>query len=119
MTDDRDQGLEERRLKLEAELAQVKGERDETAGGSEKARGYRQAVKISSEFVSAVIVGALLGYMVDWLAGTSPWGMIVLLMLGFVAGVMNVLRTTGVVTSPHPADRIAELNRSKRDRNAS
>jgi ATP synthase protein I len=30
-------------------------------------------------------------------AGTSPWGLIVFLLLGFCAGVLNVLRSTGAV----------------------
>jgi ATP synthase protein I len=44
-----------------------------------------------------VIVGALLGYLFDRFAGTAPWGMIVFLLLGFCAGVLNVLRSTGAV----------------------
>jgi ATP synthase protein I len=31
------------------------------------------------------------------LLGTSPWGMIVFLLLGFAAGVLNVMRAAGVV----------------------
>ncbi|TIS88531.1 MAG: ATP F0F1 synthase subunit I, partial [Mesorhizobium sp.] len=31
------------------------------------------------------------------MAGTSPWGLIVFLLLGFGAGVLNVMRSAGVV----------------------
>jgi len=34
---------------------------------------------------------------VDRLAGTSPWGLIIFLLLGFCAGVLNVLRSAGLV----------------------
>lgn len=101
--------LERRRNALEAKLvakAVDEGEeaaRDERAGANRK--GYAQAMKISSEFLSAIIVGAVLGFVFDRLAGTSPWGLVVLLLLGFCAGVLNVLRASGVVTSPHPADK--------------
>ena len=54
-----------------------------------------QAMTISTEFVAGVIAGGILGWIVDHVFGTKPWGMIVLLMLGFVAGVFNVMRASG------------------------
>ena len=53
-------------------------------------RGFR----LGSEFVAAIIVGAGLGYIVDMFLPTRPWGLVVLLLLGFAAGVLNVVRTT-------------------------
>lgn len=105
MTDDRDDGLEERRKRLSAELAGRKAEdaaeakRD--AQSEESRKGMALGFKISSEFISAVAVGAVLGYAIDRFAGTSPWGMIILLLLGFCAGILNVLRTVGMVAQPH------------------
>ena len=71
-------------------------------GGSEReaSKGYALAVKLSSEFIAGVIVGALLGYVFDRFLGTSPWGLIVFLLLGLCAGVLNVLRSTGAVAQP-------------------
>ncbi|MGV3633648.1 MAG: AtpZ/AtpI family protein [Pseudorhodoplanes sp.] len=57
------------------------------------AKGFR----LSAELVAGVIVGALIGWFFDRLTGLSPWGMIVFLLLGFVAGVLNVMRAAGVV----------------------
>ena len=54
--------------------------------------GMGRAFRFASEFVAAIIVGALVGYGIDWFAGTTPWAMIVLLLLGFAAGVLNVMR---------------------------
>ena len=42
-------------------------------------------------------VGAGLGWIIDRVAGTSPFGLIVFLLLGFGAGVLNVMRSAGVV----------------------
>ena len=104
MTDDRDDGLEERRKRLSAKLADRKAEdaaeakRD--AQSEESRRGMALGFKLSSEFISAVAVGAILGFLLDRFAGTSPWGMIVLLLLGFCAGVLNVLRAVGLVAPP-------------------
>ena len=109
MTDHREEDLEERRRRLAAELAvrdgKVRDEERADINADETRKGYGMAMKISSEFISAVIVGAILGYLFDHFVGTSPWGMIVMLLLGFCAGVLNVMRVVGIVASPHPADR--------------
>ncbi len=57
-------------------------------------------MKLSSEFISAIAVGVGIGFLIDKVAGTSPWGLIIFLLLGFVAGVLNVLRSAGVVAQP-------------------
>ena len=44
----------------------------------------------------------LSGWLIDRLLGISPWGFIVFLLLGFVAGVLNVMRTAGVAPGPTP-----------------
>ncbi|HEY2230814.1 MAG TPA: AtpZ/AtpI family protein [Xanthobacteraceae bacterium] len=57
------------------------------------ARGFR----LSAEFVAGILVGAGIGWLLDRGLGTSPWGMIVFLLLGFAAGVLNMMRAAGVV----------------------
>ncbi|HTV70947.1 MAG TPA: AtpZ/AtpI family protein [Rhizobiaceae bacterium] len=99
---DHDDGLEKRRRELEAELATRRPAR-QTGTADDKpgtAAGYGQAMKLSSEFVAGILVGAALGWIIDRLAGTSPWGLIIFLLLGFGAGVLNVLRSVGVVAEP-------------------
>lgn len=66
------------------------------------ARGFR----LSSELVAAVLVGAGLGWAIDRWIGTSPWGFIVLLLLGFAGGVVNVIRAAGVSPGGGPGNRI-------------
>jgi ATP synthase protein I len=55
------------------------------------ARGFR----LSSELVAGVVVGALIGWGFDRLLSTSPFGLIVFFLLGFAAGVLNVVRSAG------------------------
>jgi ATP synthase protein I len=64
-----------------------------------QARASAMAVglRLSSELVAGVLVGAALGWGFDRLLSTSPWGLIVFLLLGFTAGVLNVMRTAGVM----------------------
>jgi ATP synthase protein I len=56
--------------------------------------GIGRGFRLASEFVAAIVVGAALGWGVDRIFGISPWGLIVLLLLGFAAGVLNVIRAT-------------------------
>ncbi|MGL4291848.1 MAG: AtpZ/AtpI family protein [Phreatobacter sp.] len=48
--------------------------------------------RYSADFVSAVLVGCGIGYLFDRLLGTRPWGLMIFVVLGFVAGVLNLLR---------------------------
>ncbi len=109
MTDDRDEGLEQRRAQLEVELASKRAAVREDERGEVRAeesrKGYAQAMKLSSEFIAAIVVGVVLGYVFDRFIGTTPWGMIVFLLLGFCAGVLNVLRSAGKVATPMPDER--------------
>src|SRR5438876_1083358 len=57
------------------------------------ARGFR----LSTELVAGVLLGAAIGWLIDRWLGISPWGLIVFLLLGFAAGVLNVMRVAGVV----------------------
>jgi ATP synthase protein I len=68
------------------------------------ASGYARGFRLSSELVGGVVVGAGVGWLIDRLLGISPWGFIVFLLLGFVAGVLNVMRSAGVVPGPSSGD---------------
>jgi ATP synthase protein I len=72
---------------------------DERAAKMERSN-YAMAVRVSSDFIAAIFVGGALGWFLDSVAGTSPFGLIVLLLLGFAAGVLNVMRTLGLVAMP-------------------
>ena len=61
--------------------------------------GLARALRLSSEFVAGIVVGGLIGWLIDRVAGVSPWGLIVFILLGFAAGTLNVLRTAGVVSA--------------------
>jgi ATP synthase protein I len=66
------------------------------------ARGFR----LSSELVAGVLVGAALGWLIDRWLGSVPWGMFVFSLLGFTAGVLNVMRQAGVAPGGVPDSTI-------------
>jgi ATP synthase protein I len=71
------------------------GQTSESPGGdpATTASGFAKGLRLSSELVAGVLVGAGLGFLIDRGLGTSPWGLTVFLLLGFAAGVLNVLRS--------------------------
>ena len=88
---------------LDHRLSEIEGSRkirtDQSGDEQAQARASAMAVglRLSSELVAGVLVGAALGWGFDRLLSTSPWGLIVFLLLGFTAGVINVMRSAGVM----------------------
>lgn len=83
---------------LEARIARARGQREAQAATEQTRQvdvsGMSRGFRLASEFVAAVIVGAGLGWLIDSFLSTRPWATIVLLLLGFAAGVLNVVRAT-------------------------
>lgn len=48
---------------------------------------------VGGELVAGVLAGVAVGLFIDWIFGTSPWGLISLFILGSIAGMMNVYRS--------------------------
>ena len=67
---------------------------DTAARTSAMARGFR----LSSEVVAGGGVGAAIGWGGDRWLSTTPFGLMVFLLLGFTAGVVNVVRSAGVAS---------------------
>jgi len=91
------EALKKRAAELGARLDRVKAEERARIGPKldERARGeaFGQATKIAVELVVGIAVGGFIGKVLDGEFGTAPWGLIVFLLLGFAAGLLNVIRT--------------------------
>ena len=89
---------------LEQRLSQLRDGRnirtDQPEGGSgdgsARASAMAMGLRLSSELIAGVAVGALLGWAFDRVLSTSPFGLITFVLLGFAAGVLNVVRSAGV-----------------------
>lgn len=53
---------------------------------------YRAGQLVLSHLVGAPLGAGIVGWMLDRWLGTKPWLMLVMLFLGFAAGVFNVMR---------------------------
>ena len=51
------------------------------------------AFKMSTELVSAVAVGTIIGFILDNWFGTKPWLILLFFFVGVVAGIMNVIKS--------------------------
>ncbi len=78
------------RLKIAKNKSKNKLERE---NHDTKGSNLGQAFKMSTELVSAVVVGTIIGFILDQWFGTKPWLIIVFFFVGVVAGIMNVIRT--------------------------
>ena len=99
--------------RLDHRLSEIRHDRknqNEQQGGSETTAGRASAMargfRLSSELVAGVVVGAVIGWGFDRLLSTSPFGLILFFLLGFAAGVINLMRAAGV--APPMSERLKE-----------
>ena len=52
-----------------------------------------QAFKLSTELVAAVLVGTIIGFILDNWFDTKPWLIIIFFFVGVVAGILNLIRS--------------------------
>nr|WP_236960425.1 AtpZ/AtpI family protein [Methylobacterium durans] len=100
---DRDLSARLKRLETQIEQKRISASpaHSSRSGSSAGPSSLGRAMQLSTEFTGAVIAGGILGWIFDRFLGTKPWGMLVLLMLGFAAGVYSVIRASGF-GGPHP-----------------
>ncbi len=65
---------------------------DSGDGGGVSAGPMTAALRIGMEMVAALIVGGVIGWFLDRFFGTEPWLLLVFLVLGFAAGMLNAVR---------------------------
>jgi ATP synthase protein I len=93
-TSDRETEAIKRRLHdLEGRVRDAKA-RHEPAPSQAQDRGAAmgQALKLATEMIAGVAVGGFIGWWLDWVLGTGPIFLVVFLLLGGAAGIVNVVR---------------------------
>jgi ATP synthase protein I len=79
--------------RIDSVQAEKLAEIEEQQDRANRSRGMAYGLRMSTELVAAILVGGFMGYMLDTWLGTLPWLSLVFLMLGFTAGILNILRT--------------------------
>ena len=51
------------------------------------------AFKLSTELVAAVVVGTIIGFILDGWFGTKPWLILIFFFVGTITGIMNVIKS--------------------------
>jgi ATP synthase protein I len=64
-----------------------------------------QALRLATEMVAGVAVGGFIGWALDRGLGTAPFLMVVFLILGAAAGIMNVVRTAKRMQEAAPSGK--------------
>ena len=86
----RDVRLSELDARLKA-AAGTEAARNDAAPGKPQ-KGYNQGSRVLTELIAGPAGGALLGWFLDRLFGTSPWLLLVMLFLGFGVAIRNIYR---------------------------
>src|SRR5690349_2210267 len=53
---------------------------------------YRLGNRVLAELLGGLIGGSLIGWVIDRFAGTSPWGLLVMLFIGIAVAFRNIFR---------------------------
>ena len=80
-------------FKTRLEIAKKKVLRRNLLEKKQNSSPIGSAFKLSTELVSAVAVGTIIGFILDNTFGTKPWLILIFFFVGVVAGITNVIKS--------------------------
>ena len=80
-------------LKTRLKIAKDKVKKKFKQDGEKTSSNLGQAFKMSTELVSAVAVGTIIGFILDKWFDTKPWLILIFFFVGVIAGIMNVVKS--------------------------
>ena len=80
-------------LKTRLKIAKDKAKKKFNQDGEKTSSNLGQAFKMSTELVSAVAVGTIIGFILDKWFDTKPWLILIFFFVGVIAGIMNVVKS--------------------------
>ena len=85
--------MSEDQFKTRLKIAKNKAKSKKSNKNSESSSNMGAAFKMSTELVSAVVVGTIIGFILDNWFGTKPWLILIFFFVGVIAGILNVVRS--------------------------
>ena len=85
--------MDEDQFKTRLKIAKNKVDKDKSSEEKNKGSNMGSAFKMSTELVSAVVVGTIIGFILDNWFGTKPWLILIFFFIGVGAGILNVIRS--------------------------
>ncbi len=100
-------------------LDKVVARRRPTDVSDDRARGeaYSNAFRFASELVAGVAVGGFIGWALDRWLGTTPWLLVLFVILGFTAGMINIIRLAQKAQAEAEASQLAAPSVTDDDEN--
>ena len=80
-------------FKTRLEIAKTKVSKRNLYNDKQPTSSIGTAFKMSTELVSAVVVGTIIGFILDKTFGTKPWLILIFFFVGVIAGIINVFRS--------------------------
>ena len=80
-------------FKTRLEIAKNKVFRRKNTQNNNPSSNLGIAFKMSTELVAAVVVGTIIGFILDEWFGTKPWLILMFFFVGVIAGIMNVIKS--------------------------
>ena len=85
--------MPEDQFKTRLKIAKNKAKSRKSSKNEESSSNMGTAFKMSTELVSAVVVGTIIGFILDNWFGTKPWLILIFFFVGVIAGIMNVVKS--------------------------
>ena len=80
-------------LSTRLKIAKKKANKNSFTNNKKNTSSLGTALKLSTEMVAAVLVGSIIGFILDNWLDSKPWLTVTFFFAGAAAGILNVIRT--------------------------
>ena len=84
--------MEDRDFKTRLKIAKKDLQKTSLDENNKRGLFMGSAFRLGTELVAAVVVGTIIGFILDNWFGTKPWFIITFFFMGVIAGILNVIR---------------------------
>ena len=80
-------------FKTRLKIAKKKANKNSFTNNEKNTSSLGKALKLSTEMVAAVMVGSIMGFILDSWFDSKPWLTIIFFFVGAASGILNVIRS--------------------------